>query len=100
MSWGAAPLPLPGAAEGMGPAIAVKLLASDLLHLLLPVLVPGFIAWLFNTAVRSSVTGEVAAVPACAPSLCAQGLFSSAVRHCSSRSCATGGSSVDDVAPR
>ena len=53
----------------MGPAIAVKLLASDLLHLLLPILVPGFITWLFNTAVRSGVTGEVAAVPASAPSL-------------------------------
>lgn len=58
---------------GTGPAIAVKLAASDLLPLLLPVLVPGFITWLFNTAVCpgevAAVTGEMAAVPASAPSL-------------------------------
>lgn len=40
--------------------------ASDLLHLLLPILGPDFITWLFNTAGCSGVTGEVAAVPACA----------------------------------
>jgi len=69
ISLAAAPSPQMGAAVGVGPARAAKLLASDLLHLHLPILVPGCIPWLFNTAARSGVTGEVAAVPASAPSL-------------------------------